>query len=254
MDYKDSDQPSLYVVGIGPGSSDLLPSMAIAALNRSKTIVGYSRYIELLPPNLTRGKNILSLGMRKEKDRCCLAIESALNGSPTSIISSGDAGIYAMAGLIIELLEQKDLISKLNLAIIPGIPALCAAAALLGAPLMHDFAVISLSDLLTPWSKIKDRLAKAAQADFVLVIYNPKSKGRPDYLKEALKIISQFREPSCPVGIVRNAYRSNQWRKIATINDFDPNLADMLSLIIVGNSETRQVSQYMLTPRGYRLD
>ena len=243
----------LYVIGIGPGSADLIAPRAYQALEKAKTIVGYNRYLELLPQELLEHKNIISRGMRQEKERCNLAIANALQGEETCIVCSGDAGIYAMAGLVLEMLEQQELLDKIALEIIPGIPALCACAALLGAPLMHDFAAISLSDLLTPWEKIKQRLALASEADFVIILYNPKSKGRPNYLKEALKIIAKFRSPNCPVGLVREAYRAKQWVGLFELKDFPVELADMLSLVIVGNSESRKVGQYMLTPRGYQL-
>ena len=243
----------LYVIGIGPGNPNLLAPLAYQALDRAQTIVGYDRYLKLLPQELLAQKDLVGLGMRQEEERALLAIKSAMAGKITCIVSSGDGGIYAMAGLVIELLERHNCLETIHLEIIPGIPALCAAAALLGAPLMHDFAAISLSDLLTPWDKIKQRLSLAAQADFVIILYNPRSKGRPNYLQEALDIIGQFRHQSCPIGVVREAYRTKQQVAIFDLEHFDPHIVDMLSIVIVGNSETRKVKNFMLTPRGYKL-
>ncbi|MBQ7586105.1 MAG: precorrin-3B C(17)-methyltransferase, partial [Desulfovibrionaceae bacterium] len=226
----------LNVVGLGPGNSSCLTPQALAALKEAKVIVGYSSYLELLDPELIASKTILSSGMRKERERCEAAINSALIPKNTCLVSSGDPGIYALAGLTLELLEARKLLDEIQLQVIPGVPALTACAALLGAPLGHDFACISLSDLLTPLDKIWLRLCHAAQADFVLVLYNPRSKGRPDYLAKALDLVKKYRPLTCPVGIVRKAYRPGQEARVYTLGDFDPRLADMLSLIIIGNS------------------
>ncbi|MBQ9537250.1 MAG: precorrin-3B C(17)-methyltransferase [Desulfovibrionaceae bacterium] len=245
--------PSLTVVGLGPGDPTLLTPQASQALTQAQVIVGYPRYVELLDASLRLKKTILTTSMRQEKERCHLAIDAALKGQPTCLLASGDPGIYALAGLTIELLEQRALLDSINLTIIPGVPALCAAAALLGAPLSHDFACVSLSDLLTPWSQIQKRLIAALACDFVLVLYNPRSKGRPDYLKYALDLASQYREPTCPIGLVRQAYRSKQTVINSTLQDFDVTQVDMLSIVILGNTQSRKVGEFLVTPRGYHL-
>ena len=241
----------LTVVGIGPGDAGLLTPQARAALEASACVAGYGLYLDLVPPELLAGKRRISSGMRQERERCAAAVDAALSGEPTALVSSGDAGIYAMAGLALEILEARGLIGTVPFSVVPGVPALCAAASLLGAPLTHDFACISLSDLLTPLERIRDRLAAALTADFVCVIYNPRSHGRPDYLGMAFDMARLHREPSCPVGMVRKAYRPGQEVILTTLAEADPALADMLTLVIIGNSESRLAGPYMLTPRGY---
>jgi len=174
------------VIGLGPGDAGLLAPMARSALVRAQAIVGYKGYIELVEPELLATRQVLSTGMTGEVERCGAAIDLAQGGVETVVVSSGDAGVYAMAGLVLELMEARGLLDELELEVVPGIPALCAAAALLGAPLMHDFAVISLSDLLTTWELIEKRLTAAAEADFVVVLYNPRSGRRKDQLLWAL--------------------------------------------------------------------
>ncbi len=196
-------------------------------------------------------KTIYSSGMKRELERATQAIEFALSGKDTVMVSSGDAGIYGMAGLILELLEKRGLLESLLCEVVPGIPALCAAAALLGAPLMHDFAVISLSDLLTPWELIEKRLAAAAAADFAIVLYNPRSKRRTGQLERAFEIISAHRSPETPVGLVRNAYRDDQCIRTFRLDTFRPEEADMLSIVLIGNSSSRLAGNRIITPRGY---
>lgn len=241
----------LTVVGIGPGDAGLLTPQARAALDGAACVAGYGLYLDLVPPELIAGKRRISSGMRQERERCAAAVEAALGGESTALVSSGDAGIYAMAGLTLEILEERGLIGTVPFSVVPGVPALCAAAALLGAPLTHDFACISLSDLLTPLDRIRARLSAALAADFVCVIYNPRSHGRPDYLGMAFDMARLHREPSCPVGMVRKAYRPGQEILLTTLAEADPQWADMLSLVIIGNSESRRAGPYMLTPRGY---
>lgn len=245
---------SLKVVGLGPGCVDLLTPQARRALEQSQAIVGYSAYIDLIPPDIRAGKIIASSGMRREMERCRKAVDLAQSGMATCLVSSGDAGIYGMAGLCLEILEQGGLLDALDCEIIPGIPALAAAAALLGAPLMHDFAVISLSDLLTPWDKIAQRLDLAAQADFVLAIYNPRSRGRDRHLAQALNIVSRHKSASTPVGLVRNAFRNGQEVFVCTLDVVPLERVDMLSILFIGNSQTRLAGNRMLTPRGYPLN
>ncbi|RLA95009.1 MAG: precorrin-3B C(17)-methyltransferase [Deltaproteobacteria bacterium] len=241
----------LSIVGLGPGSADLLAPAAREAIKRSRVVVGYRRYIQLMDQKLLEGKEVISTGMKGEIERCQKAIEKALIGLNTVVVSSGDPGIYGMAGLVLELIEKDRLEGKVEIEVIPGIPAFAASAALLGAPLMHDFSVVSLSDLLTPWELIKKRIKAALHADFVLVIYNPKSTVRNWQLKEVLKEVESIRGGSVPVGIVRNATRKGQKVTIVKARHVDPDSVDMLTVLIIGNSQTRMVGNKMLTPRGY---
>ncbi|MBU1042533.1 MAG: precorrin-3B C(17)-methyltransferase [Proteobacteria bacterium] len=244
------------VVGLGPGDAALLPPLARAALLRAQAIVGYKGYIELLEPEVLAGRQVLSTGMTGEVERCNAAIDLARSGVETVVVSSGDAGVYAMAGLVLELVETRGLALELEVEVVPGIPALCAAAALLGAPLMHDFAVISLSDLLTPWEVILRRVKAAAGADFVIVLYNPRSVRRKDQLPLALAAIAAERPgTTTPVGLVKRAYRPGQEVLVTSLGGLEPELVDMQSILVVGNSATRLVAASqgprMLTPRGY---
>jgi precorrin-3B C17-methyltransferase len=238
-------------VGLGPGDVSLLAPMARDAMETSDLIVGYTGYIKLLPLDLTHGKEVMATGMRHELDRAKMAVEACTNGQNVVVVSSGDAGVYGMAGLILEYLDKTGLQNTVPCTIIPGIPALCAAAALLGAPLMHDFASISLSDLLTPWELILKRVEAAAGADFVIVLYNPKSKRRSDQLKTALDIIRKHRGDQVAVGSVRRAYREGQEIRTAQLGNFDVENVDMTTIVIVGNAQTQIAGDRMITPRGY---
>jgi precorrin-3B C17-methyltransferase len=257
--------PVLYVVGLGPGSAALLPPLARRAIRSSSVLVGYSRYLALLPARLLADKKLVSSGMKNEMARCGAALDAVLSGENTALVSSGDPGIYALAGLVYELADQRKLKPEdIAIEVIPGVPALCAAAALLGAPLAHDFAVISLSDLLTAWELIERRIEHALAADFTLVVHNPRSCGRNWQLNKLLELAIAARGKNGCIGLVRNAYRENEHISILTLGDFDPDAADMLSILIVGNSETRvwgaEAGQKgekqphgarMYTPRGY---
>jgi precorrin-3B C17-methyltransferase len=225
--------------------------MARHAMETSDLIVGYTGYIKLLPHDLTTGRDVMATGMRHELDRARMAVAACQSGRNTVVVSSGDAGVYGMAGLILEYLEKTDLLDRVPCTIVPGIPALCAAAALLGAPLMHDFASISLSDLLTPWELILKRIEAAAGADFTIALYNPKSKRRRDQLGTALEIIRKHRGDDVPVGSVRRAYREGQEIRTARLGDFDVEKVDMTTIVLVGNSQTRIAGDRMITPRGY---
>ncbi|ODA41400.1 precorrin-3B C(17)-methyltransferase [Desulfosporosinus sp. BG] len=220
--------------------------------NEVDFIVGYKTYIDLVRPYLSDQK-IVSNGMRQEIDRCREAIRLAAEGHRVAVVSSGDAGIYGMAGIVIECLEQEGLLD-IPLEIIPGITAATAAASMLGAPLMHDFAVISLSDLMTPWEVIEKRVRFAAEADFILAIYNPKSKGRTQHIETVREILLRHRHPETPVGLVREALRGEESSvQMTTLQDFTNQTIDMLTTVIIGNSQTRIIGPYMLTPRGYKL-
>jgi len=221
----------LYVVGIGPGSKENMTLKALEAIKKSKVIVGYDSYIELIR-DMLEGKQVISTGMHGEIERCKLAVEKVKQGFDTSIISTGDAGLYGMAGPILEL--SKDI----DVEVIPGVTSCFAAAAELGAPIMHDFCTISLSDILTPWETIEKRLECAGTADFVIAIYNPKSKRRQSILKRAVDIILKYRSPDTPVGIVKNAGRQGNEKVITTLSNIDYDLVDMSTVLIIGNSST----------------
>ncbi|HKI48764.1 MAG TPA: precorrin-3B C(17)-methyltransferase, partial [Desulfobacteria bacterium] len=221
------------------------------ALLQAEVIVGYKTYMDLIEPEILAGKETLTSGMTGEIKRCRIAIDQALEGKETAIVSSGDSGIYGMAGLVIELVANQGLLDKVEVNIIPGISALSAAAALLGAPLMHDFAVVSLSDLMTSWDDIEARVDAAAKSDFVLVIYNPRSKKRDWQLSRVREVILKYRSNDTPVGIVRNAARKEESARITTLSRIDESTVDMLSILLVGNSKTRIIDDKMVTPRGY---
>jgi len=225
--------------------------MAAQALDAADLIVGYTAYIELVPPGLLAGKDVAATGMTGEVARCRRALEAAAEGRRVALVSSGDAGVYGMAGLALEMLETMDLGNRVGFFVVPGIPAVCAAAALLGAPLTHDFAVVSLSDLLTPMEVIRRRIDAALAADFVLALYNPRSKRRTGHLAGALAAAARHRAPQTPVGMVKNAFRSGQEIRIAPLSAADPDWADMLTLVVIGNSATRMAGERLLTPRGY---
>ena len=243
----------MYIVGIGPGSLEHLSRKAYGSLTDSEVIVGYRTYIKLLG-NLTVGKEVITSGMTQEKKRVKLAIEKALEGKRVCLVSSGDSGVYGMAGLALEFLKPENA-ARITIEIIPGIMAATACASLLGAPLANDFAVISLSDLLTDRLKIEERLRAAAKADFVIVLYNPKSKKRISLLERAWKIIMKHRSPETPVGIVKNAYREREEVSLISLNEA-PSFKDidMVTTIIVGNQKTFVKNGYMVTPRGYDLE
>ena len=236
----------LYVVGIGPGDPQEMTLRASNALRESEVIAGYGVYVDLVKP-LYPEKEYLVTPMRQEAERCRLAIESARAGKTTAMISSGDAGVYGMAGLVLELAGD-----DIDVEIVPGVTAALSGAALLGAPLGHDFAVISLSDLLTPWEKIEARLALAAQADLCLSIYNPASHRRADYLNRACGILLRYIEPERPCGVVRNIAREGQDMAVMTLRELADYPADMFTTVFIGNSQTKVLGGRLVTPRGYK--
>lgn len=246
---------SLYIVGTGPGAVEHMTDAAKQAIARADTIIGYDNYIEQVRP-LLNGKHVISSGMMQEVQRCREAISRSNNGETVALISGGDSGIYGMAGLVLELIEmaikESPDILQPDVQVIPGISAVQAAAALLGAPLMHDFAVISLSDLLTPWNLIKKRLEAAAQADFVIAIFNPRSKNRVKQLVEAKDIIISHRSGDTPAGIVRNACREGQTVTVTTLGQLLNHEIDMSSIVFIGNASSFiDSSGRLVTPRGY---
>jgi len=242
----------LSIVGIGPGDLSLFSQKALDALQQCEIIVGYKTYIELLG-DLVENKEIVSSGMTQEIKRASYAIDKAMEGRSVSIISSGDPGIYGMAGIVLELLDEKAY-EKIDVEIIPAISSAFACASLLGAPLVHDFVVISLSDLLTEWGVIEKRIRLAAEGDFVIVFYNPKSKKRVAPINNAWNILMKYKPPQTPVGIVRNAYRKGEVVELTNLeNMLKSDKIDMFATIIVGNSNTFVRDNYMITPRGYIL-
>ncbi|MEK7291022.1 MAG: precorrin-3B C(17)-methyltransferase [Planctomycetota bacterium] len=238
------------MVGIGPGATDEISQKALNVLKSAETIVGYKLYIDLIA-DIVKNKRIIASTMRKEIERVQLAIQEAQSGKTVCIISSGDPGVYGMAGLVLEMVSKENL--SLPVEIIPGIPAANAAAAVLGAPLMHDYAVISLSDLLTPWEIIEKRVECASEADFVIVLYNPKSSQRDWQIEKTANIILQHKSPSTPVGIVKDASREGESVVITTLDKMTSCPIDMTTIIIIGNSTTFIYHNYMVTKRGYQL-
>lgn len=235
----------LYVIGIGPGGLDHMTLRAAKAIEECDIVVGYTKYIEMIKP-LLEGKRIYSTGMKGEEARCEEALRLTKEGT-VAVVSTGDAGIYGMAGLILEMKKDEDI------EIIPGVTASSSAGSVVGAPLMHDNCNISLSDLMTPYEDIKKRVKLAAEGDFVISLYNPKSKGRPHYLSEAIEIIKEYRNGNTPVAIVKNALRDGEESHILTIDTFDDSLVDMFTLVIIGNSKSYIKEGKFITPRGYKV-
>lgn len=241
------------VVGIGPGDYGNMTIKAIEAIKECDVVIGYKTYIELIKPMVT-DKEIISSGMRQEVDRCRMAIEEVMEGKNVCVVSSGDAGIYGMAGLILEVIKEKGINpGELGFEVIPGVSAFNAAASLLGAPLMNDFACISLSDHLTSWGIIEKRIEYASIGDFVIVIFNPRSKEREEHLGKAQQIMLKYKSPSTPVGIVKNAGREGQSVVITELQNMLLHPIDMLTTIIVGKSDTYIYDSKIVTPRGYSL-
>jgi precorrin-3B C17-methyltransferase len=240
----------IYVIGIGPGNKEWMTLEALEAIEKSNAIVGYKTYINLIE-DLIEGKEVIENGMRQEIDRCKRAIEEAKDGKTVAVISSGDAGIYGMAGLILELVSNEE--ADIEVKVVPGITASIGAAALLGAPIMHDFCHISLSDLLTPWDVIEKRLKLAADADFVICLYNARSKGRSEHLKKAFDLMSEFKGKDIPVGIVKDVGREKQDIHICTFETMDFERVDMTTMVVIGNKSTFIDDDKIITPRGYVL-
>jgi len=241
----------LLLIGIGPGAPEQMTFKAREALAWSNVVVGYKTYVKLIEPFLSQ-KEVIAGGMGGEVERMKRAVSLAQAGKTVAVVCSGDAGIYGMTGLVGEIMQQQGCPTEFEIEVIPGVPSLCATAALLGAPVMHDFASISLSDRLTPWRVIAQRLRMAAKGDFVIALLNPKSKERQHQLAEARKILLRYRSRSTPVGIVDNAYRQGQKVTITDLEhmlDFD---IGMSTTIIMGNSTTFTFDRWMVTPRGYR--
>lgn len=238
----------LYVVGIGPGEYEQMTLKAIHALEKSDVIIGYTVYVDLVKEHFP-GKEFMTTPMKKEVDRCILAFEEAQKGKTVSMICSGDAGVYGMSGLMYEVGVNYP---EVELEIIPGVTAATGGAAVLGAPLIHDFCLISLSDLLTPWEKIEARLLGASQADFVICLYNPSSKKRHDYLQKACDLMMQYKSENTVCGIVSQIGREGESYQVMTLKELRDTQVDMFTTVWVGNSQTKVVCGKMVTPRGYR--
>ena len=239
----------IYVVGMGPGGESQMTAEARKALENSDVIVGYTVYADLIREILPE-KEFLTTPMRKETERCRMAFEEARKGRTVSMVCSGDAGVYGMSGLMLEVGEDYP---DCEVTVISGVTAALSGGALLGAPLMHDFAVISLSDLLTPWEKIQRRLQCAAAGDFAICIYNPSSRKRADYLQRACDIIMEETGGARVCGVVRQIGRQGEAVQVMPLSQLRDYPADMFTTVFIGNSETRVIGGRMVTPRGYRL-
>ena len=242
----------LSVVGLGPGNNEHITPRALGAIKEASVVIGYKTYIGLVEP-LLEGKRVIKAGMTQELERAGLALDEALRGERVALVSSGDSGIYGMAGLVLEMCRLRGVIPGKAFAfeVIPGITALSAAGSLLGAPIMHDFAAISLSDHLTPWETIRTRIDAASKADFVVALYNPASGKRPWQVMEAREIFLAYRDPKTPVGIVKSAYREGQTIVLTDLAHMLDHEIGMLTTILVGNSQSFSFDGFFVTPRGY---
>ena len=237
----------LWIIGLGPGGGADLTGRARAALEESDVIVGYTVYIDLIRAEFGH-KELLTTPMRKEQERCEMALELADSGKTVAMVCSGDPGVYGMAGLCYELAPRWP---EVVLKVVPGITAACGGAAVLGAPLMHDFCLISLSDLMTPWEKIEKRLRAAGEADFVLCLYNPSSHKRKDYLRRACEILLERKSPETPCGYVREIGRDGEAATVLTLGELQDAQVDMFTTVFIGNAQTQVIGGKLVTPRGY---
>ena len=238
---------TLYVTGIGSGSDAFLTNEARTVIEQADVICGYTLYVDLLRSRYL-DKEFITTPMRQEIERCRMAMEAASSGRTVAMVCSGDAGIYGMAG---PLLEMNGRYPDVDIQIVPGITAAVSGAAVLGAPLNHDFCVISLSDLLTPWEKIEKRLIAAAEADFVISLYNPSSHKRPDYLRRACDILLAHKDGATVCGTVRNIGREGEEANVMTLAELRDTPVDMFTTVFIGNSQTVELDGRMVTPRGY---
>ncbi len=245
---KGKQKMKLYVIGIGPGGEDGMTLRAVRALGKCSCIVGYGLYLDLIK-TLIQGKECIMTGMTREVDRCVAAREAVLEGKTVAIVSSGDSGVYGMAGLVLEVCAD---FPQIDVEIIPGVTAACAGGGVLGSPLTCDFACISLSDLLTPWEVIEKRLRAAAEGDFVIVLYNPASRKRTGHLRRACDIILSIQPSETVCGLVRNIGREGEAFTLTTLGGLRDTTADMLTTVFIGNSHTKVINGRMATPRGYK--
>ena len=245
----DEPEKIVYVVGIGPGDVYYLTQEAQSVLERVDVICGYKLYLDLIEPEFPC-EEYYATGMTKEIDRCRWALEKANTGKRVALVCSGDAGVYGMASPLLELAEDYP---DVAVDVVPGLTAALSGGAVLGAPLAHDFCVISLSDRLTPWEVIEKRLACAAQGDFCVALYNPSSKGRPDYLQKAVRILrANGKGPETVCGLVRSIGREGQSARVLTLAELEDTPVDMFTTVFIGNRSTRVLAGRMVTPRGYR--
>jgi len=240
----------LHVVGFGPGGKEHMTFKAAEVIQNADVVTGYTTYVNMIKPYFP-DKEYKATGMMKEVDRCKMAIEDALQGKDVAMISSGDSGIYGMAGIVYQLADEMK--ADIEIDTVPGITAASTAASVLGAPLMHDLAIISLSDLMTPIDLIMKRVDCAGIGDMIVCLYNPKSKGRTEYLNQTQQILLKYRSPDTPVGIVRNAGRDDEHKEITTLGELHKAEVDMFCMVIIGNSQTYTSNGRMITPRGYRI-
>lgn len=238
----------LYVVGIGPGEYEKMTLEAQNILAQCEVIAGYTVYVDLLKKHFS-DKEYIVTGMTKETERCRLALQSAAAGKRTTMVCSGDAGVYGMAGILLELGEDYP---QVDISVVAGVTAALSGAAVLGAPLGHDFAVISLSDLLTPWDKIELRLKCAAMSDMAICLYNPSSRKRRDYLQRACNLILEYQNQDTVCGFVKNIGREGECYEILPLSQLAEAKVDMFTTVFIGNSQTRQIKNRMVTPRGYK--
>ena len=239
---------TIYVAGIGPGSYEQMTFESAEELKRCDVIICYTVYVVLLK-ELFPGKEFLTTPMKKEVQRCRMAFEEAEKGKSVAMICSGDAGVYGMAGLMYEVGQDYP---QVQVKVLPGVTAATAGAAVLGAPLIHDFCLISLSDLLTPWEKIEARLLHAAEADFAICLYNPSSKKRKDYLNRACGLLLRYQSEDTVCAVVRNIGREGEQNQIMTLKELQNTQVDMFTTVFIGNSQTTRLGDYMVTPRGYK--
>ena len=244
------EKDMIWIVGFGPGDRRHMTIEAQEAMQSADVIVGYSGYNALMKP-LFPDKEYVETGMRGEVKRCEEAVSLAENGKNVALICSGDAGVYGMAGLLLEILERRGKIDEIDVEVVAGVTAALAGAALLGAPLGHDLAFISLSDLLTPWELIEKRLLAAGEADFCIALYNPSSRGRKDHLRRAANLLLQVRSGDTPCGIADRIGREGESIRILTLRELPDAETDMQSVVLIGNSGTRRVRNYLVTERGY---
>ena len=238
----------IFVVGIGPGEYEQMTIRAVNALQSCDVIVGYTVYVDLVKEHFAE-KEFLTTPMRREVERCRMAFEEAKKGRSVAMICSGDAGVYGMAGLMLEIGQEYP---DISVEVIPGVTAALGGGAVLGAPLIHDFCLIRLSDLLTPREKIEKRLLAAAEADFVVCLYNPSSKKRHDYLEKACDLMMRYKSPETVCGIVSNIGREGETGRVMSLKELRDTRVDMFTTVFVGNSQTTAIDGKMVTPRGYR--
>ena len=237
----------VYAVGIGPGGEEFFTQEAKAALERADVIAGYTVYVDLVR-DMFPGKEFFTTPMKQEIERCRWAIETACSGKTVAVVCSGDAGVYGMAGLMIELADQYD---DVEIEVVAGVTAANSGAAVLGAPLGHDFCLISLSDLLTPWELIEKRLHCASEADFAICLYNPRSKKRADYLQKACNIMMEHKSSDTICGWVKNIGREGQEYNIVKLSELENEPVDMFTTVFIGSATTKVIAGRMVTPRGY---